>query len=70
MARDPRVVDVWHEESDDDWIQAPSGRWRRAPSLWVELAEGYNFDGCMTIHAYSVKDLFSDLSRVEDGPTY
>lgn len=62
MAKDLRVVDIWMEY--DGFRE--DGR----PSYWVELAPGFNFDGCSTLHEATVKDLYAAFNRVEIGPTY
>ena len=70
MARDPRIVEVRHESQDDYPETDAAGRLRWKPSLWADLADGYNFEGCSAIHAYSVKGLYADLSAVVKGETY
>jgi hypothetical protein len=53
---DPRVVTIWDEGED---------------GIWIQLAEGYNIDGCSCVHEWNVRDLmYSFENNVEEGPTY
>jgi hypothetical protein len=50
LARDPRVVEVRSEGAD---------------GYWVDLAPGYRFKDCISVHEYTVRDVLSAMSRVE-----
>lgn len=52
---DPRVVTIWDEDED---------------GIWIQLAEGWNNDGCSCVHEWSVKDLLASFQNIEEGPTY
>lgn len=52
MARDPRIDEIWHEGED---------------GYFANLVRGYNWDGCSSIHEYTIADLYRALSCVEVG---
>jgi len=55
---DPRIVSIWSEEDTGD-------------GLWADLAHGYVWEdvweGCTTVHAWSVTRLMNDIRRVKQG---
>lgn len=38
--------------------------------IWVDLADGYNFEGCSGIRGDSVGDVLKQFARVEAGSPY
>lgn len=55
LARNPAVKEIWDEGRD---------------GYWVALADGYNFEGCSCVHAWSVKETIRLFSMVEEGAPY
>jgi len=55
VAADPRVKEVWEEGSD---------------GYWASLKEGFNAEGCISLHEWTCKDLINALHRIEEGPGY
>lgn len=35
--------------------------------VWIELAPGYNFEGCSAIRRDTARDALADMARVEEG---
>jgi len=52
LAADPRVEEIWDEGPD---------------GLWVSLVDGYNWEGCSTLHEWNVADLVARMKEVEKG---
>lgn len=50
IAADPRVQEIWDEGED---------------GIWISLASGYNWEGCSTVHEWTVKDLIESFRLVE-----
>lgn len=57
LAADPRVKEIFSEESDDNGI-------------WVDLVPGFNFDGCSSVHEWSCRDVIAAMDNVTEGETY
>jgi hypothetical protein len=57
LARDPRVVEIWSEESFGD-------------GLWISLANGWNCDGASVVHEQTVRDLREAFKHIARGATY
>jgi len=55
VAADPRVVKVWSEGED---------------GYWAELKPGHNFEGCSTVHQWTVEYMKVALDLVEEGDPY
>lgn len=56
ICSDPKVVSIWDEDED---------------GIWIQLAEGFNIDGCSCVHEWSVRDLLASFANnVEEGPAY
>jgi hypothetical protein len=55
LETDPRVVEIWSEGPD---------------GYWIELAPGYNIEGCSCAHGWTVKATLAQLSLVERGEPY
>jgi len=53
IAADPRVVEIWDEGED---------------GIWVQLAEGYNWDDVSCVHEWKVKDVIEAFRWVKEGP--
>ena len=55
LSVNPLILKIWDEGSD---------------GFWADIKPGYNFEGCSSIHAMTVKDLYDDASRIESGDPY
>jgi len=55
IASNPKVEEIW-DEGDD--------------GLWISLSEGWNREGCSSVHEYTVKKLISSFGCVEKGEPY
>jgi 3-hydroxyisobutyrate dehydrogenase-like beta-hydroxyacid dehydrogenase len=51
VAADPRVKKVY-QDSD---------------GIWIDLAEGFNFEDCSSIRRDTVREALNDFARVEEG---
>lgn len=51
VANDPRVTEVYRDEN----------------GIWVELAHGYNFEGCSGFRGDTAADVLRDFTMVEVG---
>jgi hypothetical protein len=60
VKKDPRLIDWWDEseglDGEDD--------------IWIFLADGYNFEGCSTIHSESYAAVVLDISMIQKGEPY
>jgi hypothetical protein len=56
LARDPRVAGISDEGEN---------------GIWIQLAPGFNAEGCSQVHADTVRDVVSDFRAfVEAGDPY
>ena len=51
---DPRVEDIWNE--------GPS--WDNGECWWVSLRDGFNWEGCLTIHERTLTNVLKALKQV------
>ena len=51
IASDPRVAQIWSEQSSGDGI-------------WILLADGWQLDGAVCVHEWSVTDLRRAFKRI------
>ena len=45
---DPRIISIWSEEESDE-------------GLWADLANGYNSNGCSSVHEWDLKTFTNAL---------
>lgn len=43
---------------------------RTVPGLWVDLKDGYNWQGCSSVHEANYSDALEAMEDVEVGETY
>lgn len=55
VAADPRVLEIYDEDSD---------------GIWVNLAPGFNWDGCSAVHERSARAIINAMSNVKTGNPY
>lgn len=55
LAADPRVLDVWRENN------GPS---RSKVDYWADLAPGYHFEDCTSLHEYTIEKMYDALDCV------
>lgn len=54
VASDKRVTNVWEDED----------------GIWVDLADGYNFEGCSCLRGDTAASVLRDFARIEEGAPY
>lgn len=64
LLSDPRVRAVWFENNDGE----TSGGKRSLRDIWVELVDGWNWEGCQCVHEWSKADAIEAFQRItRDG---
>lgn len=56
---DPRVVRIYSEDDNFD-----------RPDVWIDLAAGYNWFGCSSVHESSVARAIAAMRNVRAGNPY
>jgi hypothetical protein len=64
LLADPRVKGFWYENNDGE----TSGGKRSLRDIWVELREGWSWEGCQCIHEWSKADCVEAFRRIEERP--
>jgi hypothetical protein len=59
LAANPCVEEIWIEM---DGCFGP-----HEISFWLELAPGYNWEGCSCIHEASIRELFDAFEEISEG---
>ena len=55
---DPRVEDIWNEGLWTTKNEEDDGGW------WVSLRDGFNWEGCLTIHERTLTNVLKALKQV------
>jgi len=71
ILNDPRTAKegaaLWLEDDGCFDSRANNGR---PLGWWCALANGWNFEGCSTVHAATLKGIGEEIARSVEGPTY
>jgi hypothetical protein len=63
LLADPRVRSVHWENNDGE----TSGGKRSLKDVWIELVEGWNWEGCQCVHEWSKADAIAAFNTISQA---